>query len=69
MGDYARAAPGGTGAAKCAGNYAAGLAAREQPAGQACDETLWLDAIERRWVEELSGMNIVFVATALTAPP
>lgn len=73
-GTQARAAPGGTGAAKCSGNYGASLAARAEAARQGCDEVLWLDAIEHRWVEELGGMNIVFVAEAdgrltLVTPP
>ena len=72
--DYVRAAPGGTGAAKCAGNYAASLAAKAQATAHACDEALWLDAGEHRWIEELGGMNIVLVAdgahgSALVTPP
>lgn len=58
-----RAAPHGTGAAKAAGNYAASLAAKAAAVEQGCDEVLFLDAVERRWVEELSGMNVVFVST------
>ena len=59
--EYVRAAPGGTGAAKCAGNYAASLVAQAQAAEQGCDQVVWLDAIERRWVEEMGGMNLYFV--------
>jgi branched-chain amino acid aminotransferase len=51
--EYVRAAPGGTGEAKCAGNYAASLVAQAQAAEQGCDQVVWLDAIERRWVEEM----------------
>ncbi len=58
---FVRAAPGGTGAAKCAANYAAGLAAQAEAAAQGCDQVVFLDAVERRWVEELGGMNLVFV--------
>ncbi|MEO6821109.1 MAG: branched-chain amino acid aminotransferase [Candidatus Nanopelagicales bacterium] len=59
--EYVRAVPGGTGEAKCGGNYAASLAAQMQAADQGCDQVVWLDAIERRWVEEMGGMNLCFV--------
>lgn len=59
--EYVRAAPGGTGEAKCAGNYAASLVAQAQAAEQGCDQVVWLDAIEHRWVEEMGGMNLYFV--------
>jgi branched-chain amino acid aminotransferase len=59
--EYVRAAPGGTGAAKCGGNYAASLVAQAQAAAQGCDQVVWLDAIERRWIEEMGGMNLYFV--------
>ena len=59
--DYVRAAPGGTGEAKCAGNYAASLIAQAQATAQGCDQVVWLDAQERRWVEEMGGMNLYFV--------
>jgi branched-chain amino acid aminotransferase len=59
--DYVRAAPGGTGEAKCAGNYAASLIAQAQATERGCDQVVWLDAIERRWVEEMGGMNLYFV--------
>lgn len=59
--EYVRAAPGGTGAAKCAGNYAASLLAQAQAADEGCDQVVWLDALERRWVEEMGGMNLFFV--------
>lgn len=59
--DYVRAAPGGTGEAKCAGNYAASLIAQAEAATHGCDQVVWLDAVERRWVEEMGGMNLYFV--------
>ncbi|HEY2751303.1 branched-chain amino acid aminotransferase [Phenylobacterium sp.] len=59
--DYSRAAPGGTGAAKCGGNYAASLLAQAEATAHECDQVVFLDAVERRWVEELGGMNIFFV--------
>lgn len=59
--EYSRAAPGGTGEAKCAGNYAASLVAQVQAAEQGCDQVVWLDAIQHRYVEEMGGMNLYFV--------
>ncbi len=59
--DFVRAAPGGTGAAKTGGNYAASLLAQEQAAAQGCDQVVWLDAVERSAVEEMGGMNLFFV--------
>ncbi|MGH8827964.1 MAG: aminotransferase class IV, partial [Jiangellaceae bacterium] len=59
--EYTRAAPGGTGAAKCAGNYAASLVAQQEAIDNGCDQVCFVDAVERRWVEELGGMNIYFV--------
>jgi branched-chain amino acid aminotransferase len=59
--EYTRAAPGGTGEAKCGGNYAASLIAQAYAAQQGCDQVVWLDALEHRWVEEMGGMNLYFV--------
>jgi branched-chain amino acid aminotransferase len=59
--DFTRAAPGGTGQAKCGGNYAASLAAQVQGSANGCDQVAFLDAVEHRWVEELGGMNLFFV--------
>jgi len=59
--DYTRAAPGGTGAAKCGGNYASSLVAQQQAAAHGCDQVAFLDAVEHRFVEELGGMNLYFV--------
>jgi branched-chain amino acid aminotransferase len=59
--DYTRAAPGGTGAAKCGGNYATSLVAQSEAIRRGCDQVVFLDAAERRWIEELGGMNIFFV--------
>jgi branched-chain amino acid aminotransferase len=58
---YTRAAQGGTGAAKCGGNYAASLLAQSEAIRNGCDQVVFLDAAERRWVEELGGMNVFFV--------
>lgn len=62
--EFVRAAPGGTGAVKCAGNYAASLVAQERAQANGCDQVVWLDAIERRYVEEMGGMNLFFVYTS-----
>ena len=72
---YVRAARGGTGDAKCTGNYSASLLARLDAANAGCQEAVWLDADERKWVEEMSGMNLFFVwrsddgVPVLTTPP
>jgi branched-chain amino acid aminotransferase len=59
--EYVRACPGGTGAAKFGGNYAASLLAQAQAIENDCDQVVWLDAAERRFVEEMGGMNLFFV--------
>ena len=59
--DYTRAAPGGTGAAKFAGNYAASLAAQASAEKEGCDQVVWLDANEHKYIEEMGGMNLAFV--------
>jgi branched-chain amino acid aminotransferase len=59
--DFSRAAPGGTGRAKCPGNYAASLLAQQQAHERGCDQVIWLDAAKREWVEEMGGMNPFFI--------
>jgi branched-chain amino acid aminotransferase len=68
---YTRAAPGGTGAAKCGGNYASSLVAQSEAIKQGCDQVVFLDAAEHRWIEELGGMNLFFLMNdgALITPP
>ncbi len=58
---HVRAAPGGTGAAKTIGNYAGSLVATEAARAAGYQQVLWLDAIERRFVEEAGAMNVAFV--------
>ena len=68
---YTRAAPGGTGAAKCGGNYAASLVAQSEATAHGCDQVVFLDAAEHRWIEELGGMNLFFLfddGTLITPP-
>lgn len=68
--EASRAAPGGTGAAKCGGNYAASLLAQAKAYEHGCDQVVFLDAAEHRWVEELGGMNVFFVfEDRLVTPP
>ena len=69
--DYTRAAPGGTGAAKCGGNYAASLVPTAEAFARGHDQVLFLDAAEHKWIEELGGMNLFFVFDdgSLLTPP
>lgn len=71
---YGRAAAGGTGSAKVPGNYAGGFAAQDEAREHGCAQVVWLDCAERRWVEEMGGMNLFFVwrsgsSVRLTTPP
>ena len=68
---YTRAAPGGTGAAKCGGNYAASLVPTAEAFARGHDQVLFLDAAEHRWIEELGGMNLFFVMAygSIVTPP
>jgi branched-chain amino acid aminotransferase len=59
--EFSRAGPGGTGEAKCGGNYAASLLPQSEAIAQGCDQVVFLDATEHRYVEELGGMNVFFV--------
>ena len=68
--DYVRAAPGGIGEAKTAANYAAGLKAQVEAHGKGYTQVLWLDAVERKYIEEVGTMNIVFkFKDELVTPP
>jgi branched-chain amino acid aminotransferase len=69
--EFTRAAPGGTGAAKCGGNYAAGLSAQAEAIRHGCDQVVYLDTVERRYVDELGGMNLFFVMDdkTMVTPP
>jgi branched-chain amino acid aminotransferase len=59
--NFARAGRGGTGAAKCGGNYAASLAAQLEAEANDCKQVLFLDQFNDNAVEELGGMNVFFV--------
>ncbi|MBQ4571928.1 MAG: branched-chain amino acid aminotransferase [Clostridia bacterium] len=58
--EFVRACPGGTGAIKCGGNYAASMAAGEKAHKLGYSQVLWLDGVERKYVEEVGAMNIMF---------
>lgn len=68
---YTRASAGGTGAAKCGGNYAGSLVAQAVAHEHGCDQVVFLDAAENRWIEELGGMNVFVVMAdgSLVTPP
>ncbi len=59
--DYTRAGRGGMGAAKTGGNYASSLVAQQEASAQGCDQVVFLDVAEGKYVEELGGMNMYFV--------
>ncbi len=58
---YVRAAEGGTGEAKTGGNYAASLYAAKEATENGYDQVLWLDAKEKKYVEEVGSMNMLFL--------
>jgi len=68
---YSRAGTGGTGAAKCGGNYASSLVAQAEAYEHGCSQVLFTDAATHTWLEELGGMNIVLVYAdgTLVTPP
>ncbi|GAA1347771.1 branched-chain amino acid aminotransferase [Falsarthrobacter nasiphocae] len=59
--EYARAGRGGTGAAKCGGNYASSLKPQVLAAQKGCDQVVYLDPLNDNAIEELGGMNVFFV--------
>ena len=69
--NYTRAAPGGPGAAKTGGNYAASLVPQMEGIENGFDQVVFLDAVDKKWIEELGGMNLFFVfddGTVITPP-
>jgi branched-chain amino acid aminotransferase len=66
--EYIRAAPGGTGAVKCGGNYGGAFIAQQQAAANGCDQVVWLDAREHRYIEEAGGANLFFVESTTGGP-
>ncbi len=67
--EYTRAAPGGTGFAKAAGNYAAALKPTELAKAQGYQQILWTDAVEHKYIEESGTMNAVFVLQGKLVSP
>ncbi|MFN8015478.1 MAG: branched-chain amino acid aminotransferase [Acidimicrobiia bacterium] len=59
---YVRAVQGGTGAAKCSGNYAASLIAKDEAYEYGCQDVLWRDAKEQKYIEEMGTSNVCFVS-------
>jgi branched-chain amino acid aminotransferase len=59
--DQPRAFPGGTGDVKCAANYAGTFHAQRKAQEAGCQQVVWLDSVEHRYVEELGGMNLFLV--------
>lgn len=68
--EYTRACPGGTGFTKCGGNYAASLVSQVKAHELGYEQTLWLDGVEHKYVEEVGSMNCFFkiAGTVYTAP-
>jgi branched-chain amino acid aminotransferase len=66
---FVRAAVGGTGEAKCMGNYAASMLAAEEAQKKGYDQVLWLDAAEKKYVEEVGAMNMFFVIGGTVVTP
>ena len=68
--EYVRATKGGTGFTKCGGNYAASIAAQVKAEQLGYTQVLWLDGVERRYVEEVGTMNVMFMINGeiITAP-
>ena len=66
---YTRAAPGGVGFAKNAGNYAASLLATQLAKKQGYDQVLWTDAFEHKWLQEVGTMNVMFIINNTVVTP
>ncbi|GAE91467.1 branched-chain amino acid aminotransferase [Gracilibacillus boraciitolerans JCM 21714] len=67
---FVRAVKGGTGEAKTAGNYASSLKAQEQVAGEGYAQVLWLDGVEKKYIEEVGSMNVFFkIKGEIVTPP
>jgi branched-chain amino acid aminotransferase len=67
--EYVRAVAGGTGTAKTGGNYAASLKAQEIAAGKGFSQVLWLDGVEKKYIEEVGSMNIFFIINGEAVTP
>ena len=67
--DYVRCVKGGTGMAKCGGNYAASLSGQVKAAQMGCEQVLWLDGVERKYIDEVGAMNVFFVIDGEVCTP
>ena len=68
--EYTRAAKGGTGFAKCGGNYGGSLYATQKAKAEGYDQVLWTDAHQNKYIEESGFMNVMFVIdNVLVTPP
>ncbi|WP_186673187.1 branched-chain amino acid aminotransferase [Sporosarcina sp. BP05] len=67
--EYVRAVEGGTGTAKTAGNYASGLRAQEIASKKGYSQVLWLDGVERKYIEEVGSMNVFFKINGVVITP
>jgi branched-chain amino acid aminotransferase len=67
--DYVRAVKGGIGFAKTPGNYAASIRAQEKAAELNYTQVLWLDGVERKYIEEVGTMNVFFVIDGTVVTP
>src|SRR5690606_3418360 len=66
---FVRAVAGGVGEAKTAGNYAAGLNAQEEAKARGYSQVLWLDGVERKYIEEVGSMNVFFKLNGVVVTP
>ncbi|MBK5244905.1 MAG: branched-chain amino acid aminotransferase [Eubacteriaceae bacterium] len=67
--EYARTVRGGTGEAKCGGNYAGGLAAQEKVHAKGYEQILWLDGEKRQYIEEVGTSNVFFLIDGVFVTP
>ncbi|NLD83719.1 MAG: branched-chain amino acid aminotransferase, partial [Clostridiales bacterium] len=64
-----RAVRGGTGYTKCGGNYAASMRAGDKAAAEGYSQVLWLDGVERKYIEEVGAMNVMFLINGTVVTP
>ncbi len=64
-----RAVRGGTGYTKCGGNYAASMRAGDKAAAEGYSQVLWLDGVERKYIEEVGAMNVMFLINGVVVTP
>lgn len=66
---YTRAAPGGVGFSKNAGNYGGSMLAATEARKQGYDQVLWTDAVEHKWLQEVGMMNVFFMLNGVAVTP